>query len=130
MTGARHELTSYVFDVSSTYFVDTNVLVSCLRPGSPGGSSRACLLGWDQTLASQRCGHSHLMLWSSRVRRRMGRFEFRRLRALDFKTFRKSAAFKSVAQDIVIALKGYPLAREAGGHCIREHQSSSVACGV
>jgi predicted nucleic acid-binding protein len=105
VSAARYDISSYVFNSSTHYFLDTNVWFLVFGPSAPG-DPRALLYS-DGVKRLRSSGATILIdaIVMSEFANAWSRFEFRRVGAASFKAFRGSAPFKLIAQDIVISLR-------------------------
>jgi predicted nucleic acid-binding protein len=106
VSAARYDVTSYSFDPNASYFLDTNIWFLVYGPPAPG--DRRAIVYSDALKRLRSSGAAVLIdaLVMSELANAWARFEFKRSRMTDFKTYRNGGAFKPVAQDIAIALRG------------------------
>lgn len=105
MRAARYDVTSYSFDPNASYFLDTNIWFLVYGPPAPG--DRRAIIYSDAVKRLRSSGASVLIdaLVMSEFANAWARFEFKRSGTNDFKSYRKSGAFKLVAQDVAISLR-------------------------
>lgn len=105
MSAARYDVTSYSFDPNASYFLDTNIWFLVYGPPAPGDPRAIVYSAAVKRLRASGAAVLIDALVMSEFANAWARFEFKRSRMSDFKTYRNGGAFKPVAQDIAIALR-------------------------
>ena len=105
MTPPRYDISSYAFDPTSSYFLDTNVWFLVYGPTPPGDARVRIYSDAVKRLRSSGAPTLIDALVMSEFANTWARFEFRRTGGSDFKFFRNSRGFKGVAQDIAVSLR-------------------------
>ena len=105
MNAARYDITSYTFDPSASYFLDTNIWFLVFGPPPPGDPRVRVYSDAVKRLRASGAPTLIDALVVSEFANTWARFEFRRVRGTVFKSFRNSFAFKGVAQDIAVSLR-------------------------
>lgn len=115
MMPSRYDIGSYVFDATSSYFLDTNVWFLVYGPAAPGDPRARLYSDALKRLRSSGAPTFIDAIVMSEFANAWARFEFRRGGGSDFKAFRNSRAFKGVAQDIAVSLRSILSAAKPAG---------------
>jgi predicted nucleic acid-binding protein len=105
VTPPRYDISSYAFDATSSYFFDTNVWLLVYGPTPPDDPRVRLYSDAVKRLRSSKAPIFVDALVMSEFANTWARFEFRRTGGSDFKAFRNSGGFKTVAQDIALSLR-------------------------
>jgi predicted nucleic acid-binding protein len=105
LSSARHDVGTYSFDSGKQYFLDTNIWLLVYGPARPRDTrSRTYSDGFKRLRASGAAVLIDAVVVSELVNA-WTRFEFNQSGIRDFKAFRSSAPFRSIAADITTALR-------------------------
>jgi predicted nucleic acid-binding protein len=115
LSAPRFDVTKYVFDSATRYFLDTNIWFLVYGPATPGDPRAAT---YSDALKRLRASRAPVLIDAvviSELVNAWARFEFSRSGAAKFKTFRNSAAFRPIAEEITVVLRSIlSLARPTG----------------